>query len=395
MVHKLHIALLTFFSFLSSSALAQTTMLQALSEIEHNNTTLAALRQTADAEKLENKTDIFLSNPEMGFNYLWGNPSAIGSRKDYSISQPLDIATLSGSKNRLADRKNDAVEYQYLADRMTIMLEAKQLLVDLTYYNILLAEQQKRVADAERQLLAQKRRLDAGDGNKLEYNNMRLATQTLKADVTQTESDRAVVLSALARLNGGISLTYNPLAYETTSLPLSFADWYAAEEQKNPLLAYVRSQIDVSKQQLDLNKKQGLPSLSVGYMGEKTMGELYHGISLSLSLPLWSNRNRIKQARASIVAAEKRDADAKQQFYGQLQTLYQRAVGLKATAEALRRALAESDNKQLLNKALEAGEISLIDYLSQLTLYYDAQDKAMKADHEFQRALADLHQSEL
>ncbi|MEG1007288.1 MAG: transporter, partial [Bacteroides sp.] len=57
-----------------SSLFAQNNMNEVLSTIEQNNTTLKALREAADAQKIENRTGIYLSDPEIGFNYLWGNP---------------------------------------------------------------------------------------------------------------------------------------------------------------------------------------------------------------------------------------------------------------------------------------------------------------------------------
>ncbi|MBK6964392.1 MAG: hypothetical protein IPH20_10765 [Bacteroidales bacterium] len=45
-----------------------------MSNIERNNTTLSALRKSVEAEKLGNRTGIYLQNPEAGFNYLWGVP---------------------------------------------------------------------------------------------------------------------------------------------------------------------------------------------------------------------------------------------------------------------------------------------------------------------------------
>src|SRR5574344_1944650 len=124
----------------TSQLFAQNNINEMLSTIEQNNTTLKALREAAEAEKIENKTGIFLSDPEIGFNYLWGNPSFIGNRKDFNVSQAFDIPTISGMKSRLADHKNDLVEWQYQADRMNILLEAKQYLLDMIYYNGLLKE---------------------------------------------------------------------------------------------------------------------------------------------------------------------------------------------------------------------------------------------------------------
>ena len=61
-------------------ALAQDRYTAVLQRIETNNTTLAALREQTEAQKIENRTGIYISNPEVEFNYLWGNPTAIGRR---------------------------------------------------------------------------------------------------------------------------------------------------------------------------------------------------------------------------------------------------------------------------------------------------------------------------
>ena len=79
----------------SISLNAQSSVETALKAIEENNNTLKALKETTKSQKLENKTGIYLSNPEVGFNYLWGNPSTIGNRTDFSISQAFDIPTIT------------------------------------------------------------------------------------------------------------------------------------------------------------------------------------------------------------------------------------------------------------------------------------------------------------
>ena len=60
---------LAFIALFSTSMAQPGTMERALKSIEENNTSLKALRKQADAEKISNKTDIFLSGPEVEFNY--------------------------------------------------------------------------------------------------------------------------------------------------------------------------------------------------------------------------------------------------------------------------------------------------------------------------------------
>ncbi|MGC3977824.1 MAG: hypothetical protein QM751_06045 [Paludibacteraceae bacterium] len=51
-----------------------------MATVEQKNTTLKALRETLNAQKVLNQTGIFLENPEVEFNYLWGKPGVIGNR---------------------------------------------------------------------------------------------------------------------------------------------------------------------------------------------------------------------------------------------------------------------------------------------------------------------------
>ena len=52
-----------------STAYSQIDADSVLAEIERNNTTLAAYRKNADADKMGNKTGLLPDNPEMEFNY--------------------------------------------------------------------------------------------------------------------------------------------------------------------------------------------------------------------------------------------------------------------------------------------------------------------------------------
>jgi len=361
-----------------------------LSSIEENNSTLKSLREASEAQKLENKTGIYLSNPEVGFNYLWGKPGEIGNRKDFSVTQSFDIPTITGMKSRLANQQNDLVEWQYKSDRMNILLEAKQYLIELTYNNALMKELELRFEHAQTIEAGYKERMDRGDANILEYNKVKLNLATVEGEISRIETERKALLSELARLNGGIDIPFSDSRFEEIQMPLNFDDWYTQAEQKNPVLAYVKQEVEVSKKQVSLSKAMGLPTFSAGYMSEKIVGEHFQGISVGVSIPLWENKNRVKQAKAAVRAAEARQTDNKQQFYGQLRIQYDRTLGLQATAANYRKSLANANSTELLKKALDAGQISLLEYMLEIGLYYDTVNQALEAERDYQRAYAEL-----
>lgn len=387
--------LISFMTLLLASTLsAQKQMGEVLQTIEANNTTLKALRETTNAEKLNNRTGIFLDNPEVGFNYLWGKPEDRGKRTDFSITQSFDIATLTGMKSRASRGQNELLEWQYKAERMNIMLEAKQCCIELIYTNALLRELELRQQHAQTIATVYETRLQTGDANRLEYNKAKLNLATANGEYARIRVDREALLMQLRRLNGGMDIAFDDSHHAEVTLP-DFDSWFAVAAERSPMQAYARKAIDVSKQQVTLMRVSGLPSFTAGYMSEKVAGEQFQGLTFGISIPLWENKNRVRQAKASLRAAQMQEADSREQLHGRMRMLYARTAGLKAAAECYRKTLDAASNADLLKKALDAGEISLLDYILELGLYYDAVNQALEAERDYQLAFAELTAFEL
>lgn len=379
----------------SMSLAAQENISSILFSIEENNTKLKALKEEMKAQKLGNKTGIYLSDPDVAFGYLFGTPSNIGTRKDFSVTQTFDIPTITGMKSRLANNKNQLVELQYASERINLLLEAKQYAIDLIYYNGLKKELEIRLRHAQTIADAYKQRLDRGDASILEYNKVQLNLSTVQGEMSRVEVERNTLLSELKRLNGGIEILLEENNYSPASLPADFEEWYLSAEQKNPLLQYVKQQIEVSRKEVKLNKAMRFPKFSAGYSLEKTLGQKYQGANIGISIPLWENKNRVKQAKAGVIAAQTREQESKQQFYNRLQNLYMRANRLQQTAAGYRKSLQSLNNTDLLMKALDVGEINLLNYIVEIGLYYDIVNQTLAAERDFEKALADLSAVEL
>lgn len=369
---------------------AKTTVQTAITDIERNNITLKALRKACDAEKIGNATGNYLEDPEVEFSYSWGSPADIGTRQDISVTQSFDIPTILGKKRKVAEMKNEMAEWQYRADRMNILLEARLLLIDMVYYNKMLLELAKRKTSAQVIMDAQKLRLDKGDGNILEYNNARMMFSTVEVETEQMETERNAVHSQLVRLNGGSDVTVDLYEFEPISLPLDFSEWFERKAETIPALAYMASSTALSKKELSVAKAMRFPAVSIGYVRENTLGQYYHGVSVGMSIPLWNRKNTVRQAKVAAEAAQYRQDNAVSQYRGQLEVLYNRTLGLRKTVEEYRLMLRETSSEALLAKALDAGEISVIEYSVQMGAYYELADKALAAERECQKAFAEL-----
>lgn len=369
---------------------AKTTVQTAITDIERNNITLKALRKACDAEKIGNATGNYLEDPEVEFSYSWGSPADIGTRQDISVTQSFDIPTILGKKRKVAEMKNEMAEWQYRADRMNILLEARLLLIDMIYYNKMLLELAKRKTSAQAIMDAQKLRLDKGDGNIIEYNKARMMFSTVEVETEQMETERNAVHSQLVRLNGGSDVTVDLYEFEPIGLPLDFSEWFGRKAETIPALAYMASSTALSEKELSVAKAMKFPAVSIGYVRENTLGQYYHGVSVGMSIPLWNRKNTVRQAKVAAEAARYRQENAVSQYRGQLEVLYNRTSGLRKTVEEYRLMLRETSSEALLAKALDAGEMSVIEYSVQMGAYYELADKALAAERECQKAFAEL-----
>ena len=369
---------------------AQNEVERVLQSVEQHNTTLVALRHETEAAKVGNHTNLNLPNPEVEFGYLWGSPSSIGHRKDVSAVQSFDFATVTGAKRRLARQQDALADWQYKESRMQLLLEAHHLCLDAIYYNAMCKELMQRKQYAEEITSAQQKRLEQGDINRIEYNQVKLDLAAVCAELMRCNTERAAVMAELQRLNGGEPLLIEATDYPAVAIANDFEAWYAEAEQKSPALAYVKQQIDVANRELAVRRADGLPTVSLRFMGEYVSGENYQGVKVGMSIPLWANKNRVRQAKAEVEAAKARQTDARQQFYSRLHNLFVQQRGLRQVVQSYQEALRATDNTSLLKKALDAGSISTMDYLLGARMYYDAVNQKMDACRAWQKTVAEM-----
>lgn len=371
---------------------AQSTIDDILQEIETNNTTLSALRQQSEADKIGNKTGIYLENPEVEFHYLWGSPSVIGQRTDISASQSFDFPTAYNYKRKLAEGKNSQVDIQYESERKNVLLDAQKVCIELVYLLHLQDERNKRLQHAEEIAIAYQAKYDKGDVNILEKNKAHLNLLNAKKGAESGIVEIEALSAELKRLNGGSPIVLNDITYSPVLIDPDFDQWYTNMQSKSPELQYVQKEILLGKQEEKLTRAMNLPKFSAGYMSEKTSDEHFQGVMVGISIPLWENKNTVKRIKAQTIASSQLEYDTKIRLYNQMKERYDKARSLQAILADYRETLSSVNSSALLLKALETGEISLIEYMMELSVYYDTVDNILQTERDLQSLVADLYQ---
>lgn len=390
-INKLLIVCLTV--AMSVPGFAQENAGTVLSQIEKNNTALQALRKRTEADQYGYKAERALDAPEVGFDYLWSSPADVGTRKDISVTQSIDVAALAGARGKLADSRTELSAIQYNIERQKILLEAKQLYIRIVYCNAVNAELSSRIARSE-QIEAAYRDMQArGETDMIEVNKAHLAYLSQKNALSRNLVERESLLSELQGLNGGEPVEVNASVISTDEvLPADFGAWYAEASQQIPELAYMKKNVDVNAAEARTAKMANYPSLTAGYMAELVKGSNFRGLTLGLSIPIWSVRSKVRQANASCEAAKLEERDAMTKTYNSFKALYDRAKGLQEISTELSSSLAVSTEAMALTEhKLKAGDISLIDNIMELSLYYSLADEVLATSCDYALALAELY----
>jgi len=374
------------------NSIAQSNVESVLSEIEKNNTTLNALRDKTEVSKIANKTGIFLQNPEIEFNYLWGNPSSIGTRNDIIITQSFDFPTAYKYKNYISDLKNNQGELEYLKQKNELILQARLVCIEIIAANIKEIEYQKRLYNALRIANAYQEKFEKGDANIIDFNKAQLYLLRAKNDVEQSAILIKSLNDKLTTFNAGQSVKLIDTVYPAYAIPDSFDLWFSQVELKNPLMNWLKNEIKISQREVKLNKALNLPKFTTGYMSESISTENFKGITAGISIPLWENKNTVKLANAKVLTAKSLENDYHQQFFNNLKALHSKTLSQQKLIYQYKQLLQNFSNESLLNKALDNGEISLIEYLLEISIYYESVTDLLEMELEFYKMLAEMEQ---
>lgn len=384
-------------ALLSLASWSESQIDSVMRSVEQNNTTLRAALQTKEAESLKAMSGIFMDNPEFEFSYLWS--SEVG-RIDVSLTQNLDFPSVYVQKRKIGKIGQEQAAISYRAARRDVLLRTKNLCVELVYLGAMERELTLRHKEALALADGYTRQLTVGEASLLQSNKAQMNLLSIETDLSNLKSQRTAALSELTNLNAGTAIDFTQESFESLSTLAkvgSFDEWFDQVARESPSMQYLASQITMQERQVKLSSAEGLPKLAVGYKSEAPMiaGEQFQGVVVGVSIPLWQNTNAVKAAKASLRATQSVAVDQKLQFYLNLRKLYDRTISLEKISEQFKSSYAHLSNTELLKKALAAGEISLLEYLSEMSLNYSLIDQSLATERDLNLTRSELFSFEL
>ena len=210
--------------FALSGLQAQTGIDGVLRNIETNNKELQANAQLIASQKLETRTDNNLPDPTLSYAHLWNNKDKNNTIGELVVSQSFDFPSLYATRNQLNRLKAGAFDGQKSVFRQGILLQAKDVCLDI----IMLRKQQQilteRLRNAEELSAMYAKRLQTGDANVIETNKINLELLNVKTEASLNETALRNKIQELTALNGNIPVVFEDADYPAVIFPSNYEE---------------------------------------------------------------------------------------------------------------------------------------------------------------------------
>lgn len=370
---------------------AQPHYAEVLKIVEARNPMLRAARHHAEAQQVQAHVGALIPDPSISASYFWADPASIGPRWDLAVSQSFELPSVLVRRARLRDLESKAAEIGYGTLRNATLLEAQLACAEMVYCNAL-TRVYDRICRSAIQLAALYRdRYAAGDCSLIEYNRaqMNLADVQDKAATINLRRDHAV--HDLRTLLDTNIYEFYQVEFEPVAVESSFEEWYDTLEMKNPALQQLHNQYEKSKQQASLSRWQWLPTMEVGYASENHADNAFRGVKVGFTIPLMSSQRAARAAAMEQRAAEEELVARRIELFNVLRCMFHRHEALIRNWGNLKSALEQCSSVDLLDKALQQGEISLEQYLQQVDYYYEMEVRMYDVAYELEQLHLQLY----
>lgn len=382
-------------SLLTLSARSQNGISRVLQSVEQNNIELKANNQLTVAQKLDARTGNSLPDPSVQYEYMFGSPEEIGKTGELTVSQSFDFPTVYANKAKIAQLKSTSYDKQNAQFRQQLLLQVKELCLDLVSLNQQKELLNKRESNARNLHQNYARRLETGDATILEVNKVELELLNVKTEARMNEANRQAKLRELTALNGDVPVEFTDTAYEPTQALPTFDQLKASVLASSLQLRTLESEQEIAQKNISLSKSMWLPKFELGYRRNTGKGEQFNGFLAGISIPLWENKNKVKQAKAQSLYTRMQYESTSLQTVSSLHGMYNQLTALDASMKEYNNVMNLQENISLLDKALAAGQISTIDYFVEITTINQSLQNYIQLENQYQKLLAQIYKFKL
>ena len=361
-----------------------------IQSVEANNLSLRTLRHETEAKKLEARTGLTPNNPELSYGYLPGNTDQAGTMTRFGVHQELDFPSAYHHRGRVSALRAGMADTGYQLERQELLLHGAVLYQNAVFLRKKTALYREWHDNDSILLHAYEQRLELGDASLIELQKLRLELIQLRSRLRMLCAEQDRLKEQITLMNGGEPFSVRDSMYPVfEKRPVDAL--IALYRQADPELLIAGQQLSVARREMKLARAEALPGISLGYGYEKTPEVRYAGLEGGISIPLWANRNKVRTAAARI---EKEEAHLQERLVSRDSYLREKMTeleALQATMKQMRETFEMVNCSEVMNIALEAGEISLVTYLLEMRFFFQMKAEYLDMEMDYQLIHTELN----
>lgn len=213
---------------------------------------------------------------------------------------------------------------------------------------------------------------EKGETTILDINKLSVEAARAKAAARSAASE---VEQLAAEIFISVPVAERPKVEEFTDYPmwtLEPFEKYHAEAMRCSHSKIIAGQKKLAEAQASVTRAGRYPSFSLGYRHAFEEGTHFNGFTVGIGLPIYSRRNATAASKASLLAAENTALQLENELMASMRADYAAALSLRSQLDDMGPAVENADNMRLLRRALDGGELSLLDYLGEINFFREA-----------------------
>ena len=313
-----------------------------------------------------------LPDPALGGEYLVSSGDE-PNRWAAELSWELEWPGVYNARKKEARSQINAFDNNFEVEKLNKLIEINKLLADyilqskkLDLLDLLSSTNDSIYSYAEHAA-------KSGEITLLDLNKIKLDNITLRATRNVIINERNSTMSTLSQIYGKdctALLAVMNCEFPEITIPQGADPKDYISQSPEVMAAY--SEIESLKAAKDVAKMEGLPNISFGYKHAYEDNMHFNGATFGITLPIFSNRNKIKAAEAAINEAEYNAKRAEESAELEISLLLNNIMIMREQVAEIEPVLTSTDYNSILLKAYESGIITVIDYLSERNYFATA-----------------------
>lgn len=346
---------------------------------------LMSAAASAHARLAAVEAENIVESPEVEFEYLWGGEQ---NKWNAGISQRFDWPSLYRARSQAASSLSTLGDIEYLITYLDRALSIKLAVLDLINANKRLQITEEIHYYVALLGLITDEAYKKGEATILDMYKLNFALANCVCDMDNVKAEVQTLAANLRSMGAEIS---DLDIYSWQEFPIQELTEPSTEPENYPQWGAARARRDADRAAASVIRASSMPSFSLGYRHAYEEGTHYNGVAVSLTLPSFSRSRRL-------TSAEFEAAEAAFEYDSQLMTAiaestgqYSKALLLQANINNYQELVEDKKYLELLEAAVEGGEMTIMDYILELKLFKEAYFNYIDLTYRYNIALARLN----